>query len=70
MTEVRFILLDVKRNLKNLVLKIQSLGKNYVYIESIGCRCPSDGKIQAPEACTLTKIQLDNMLVEDDKRES
>jgi len=46
------------------------LGKNYVYIESIGCRCPSDGNIQAPEACPLTKILLDNMLGEDDKRES
>jgi len=65
---VRFILLDVKRNLKILVLKIQSLGKNYV--ESNGCRCKSDGNIQAPEACPLTKIMLDNMLVEDDKRES
>jgi len=26
------------------------LGKNYVHIESIGCRCPSDGNILASEA--------------------
>jgi hypothetical protein len=36
----------------------------------MGCRWPSDGNIQAPEVCPLTKILLDNMLVEDDKRES
>jgi hypothetical protein len=42
----------------------------YIYIKSMECRRPSDGNIQAPEACPLTKILLDNMLVEDDKRES
>ena len=65
-----FVLLDVKRILKILVLKIQSLGKNYVYINQLDVGVHQMEIYRLLKHAHLTKLLLDNMLVEDDKRES